>query len=145
MRRTLALLLAAAGLSGCIVAQQQKPAPRPARAPPLACAPGQEHLRTAELFLGRKTPATTSPADLQRFIDQEITPRFPEGVTVLDGGAQWQGSENALIRDAAKVVLIVLPAAGDPQAKVEAVRTAFRNRFNQDSVVVVTQPACVAF
>ena len=116
------------------------------RAPPPSCPAGQESLRTAQLFLGRKNvgPRASAP-DLQRFIDKEITPRFPDGVTVVNGGAQWQGAENMLMRDAAKVVHIVMPAKGDLNGKLEAVRKAYRARFKQESVVVITQPACVAF
>jgi hypothetical protein len=144
MKRLGAILLVLA-LGGCGTIQGMwKPKPRAAAAP--ACPAGQENLRTAQLFLGRQAPgAAIAPWDLQRFVEQEITPRFPDGVTVLDGGAQWKGSENILIRDAAKVVLIVLPARGDTQGRVEAVRAAYRQRFNQDSVVVVTPPACVEF
>jgi hypothetical protein len=46
--------------------------------------------------------------------------------------------------DAAKVVLIVLPPKGDPLPQVEAVRTAYRARFKQESLVVMPPPACVA-
>ena len=136
MTRLAALLV----LTGALVAgcqTMQPPAP--------ACPAGQENLRTAQLFLGRKNvgPRASEP-DLQQFIDQEITPRFPDGVTVVNGGAQWQGSENVLMREAAKVVHIVLPAKGDMNGKLEAVRKAYRTRFKQESVLVVTQPACVA-
>ena len=145
MRRLGAILLVLA-LTGCGTIQEMwKPKPRPAAAAP-ACPAGQENLRTAQLFLGRQAPgAAITPWELQRFVDQEITPRFPDGVTVLDGGAQWQGNENILIRDAAKVVLIVLPAKGDPQNRIEAVRAAYRQRFHQESVLVVTPPTCVEF
>jgi hypothetical protein len=110
-----------------------------------ACPTGQESLRTAQLFLGRAAsgPALTE-VELRRFVDQEVTPRFPAGVTVVDGGGQWKGDENLLIRQAAKVVLIVLPAQGDVNADVEAVRAAYRARFRQESVVVMVSPACVA-
>lgn len=115
--------------------------------PPAACPAGQESLRTAQLFLGRKAPGsqTITAAQLQAFIDQEITPRFPDGLTVLDGGGQWQGAENRLIREAAKVVLIVLPANGDAAARVEKVRAAYKANFSQDSALLITQAACVAF
>jgi hypothetical protein len=122
------LMLAAAG---CMTA------PRP------ACPAGQAQLRTAQLFLSAKPPARISDKDLRRFVDDEVTPRFPAGVTVVDGGGQWRGDENRLIREAAKVVTIVLPEAGDPVAKVEAVRAAYRHRFKQESLVVLLPPACV--
>jgi hypothetical protein len=146
MKRLGAILLVLA-LGGCGTIQGLwKPKPRAAAAAAPACPAGQEHLRTAQLFSGRQTAGMAiTPWDLQRFVDQEITPRFPDGVTVLDGGAQWQGNENILIRDAAKVVLIVLPARGDPQNRVEAVRAAYRQRFNQETVLVVTPPTCVEF
>lgn len=124
------IVVAALALAGC--------ASGPAR---LACPAGQSEVRTAQIFLG---PAKVSDADLRRFVDVEVTPRFPDGVTVVDGGGQWKGDDNRMIREASKVVLIVLPARGDPHARVEAVRSAYRTKFKQDSVVVLPAPSCVA-
>src|SRR4051794_28879363 len=108
-------LIVVLGLAGC--------AAGPAK---LACPTGQSELRTAQIFLGA---AKVSDSELRKFVDAEVTPRFPDGVTVVDGGGQWKGADNRLMREAAKVVLIVLPPRGDPQARVEAVRTAYRTRF----------------
>ena len=130
MNRRLALV-ALLGLAGC------------ASVRPQACPAGQDQVRTAQLFLGAKPPAKLSDADLRAFVDREVTPRFPEGVTVVDGGGQWQGSADQLVREAAKVVLNVLPAKGDAIARIETVRTAYRARFKQDTVIVIPQPACV--
>jgi hypothetical protein len=113
-------------------------------APKSGCPAGQAQLRTAQLFLSAKPPARISDNEFRRFVDAEVTPRFPDGVTVVDGGGQWQGDENRLIREAAKVVMIVLPETGDPAGRVEAVRAAYRTKFRQDSVVVMPPPACVA-
>lgn len=133
MRRAgIYVALAGLALAGC------------ATAPKPACPVGQAQMRTAQLFLEAKAPARLSDADLRRFVEQEVTPRFPNGVTMVAGGGRWKGAQNRMIRDAAKVVLIVLPAKGDPQASVEAVRTAYRTRFNQNAVVVMPPPACVA-
>ena len=129
------MAVAALTLSGCAVAMHRAP----------SCPAGQEQLRTAQLFLGRKAPGLAiKSADLQAFIDKEIGPRFPEGVTVLEGGSRWQGADNMLIRDAAKVVMIVLPARGDSGGRLHAVQTAYRARFSQDTMLVVTPPSCVA-
>lgn len=133
-------IAAAFGLAGCAtVVADQMPEPK--------CPPGQEHLRTAQLFFGRNvgTKPGVSEAGFQKFVDEEITPRFPDGLTVMDGGGQWRGSENQLIREASKVVLIVLPKKRDTTQRIDAVRTAYKTRFNQDSVLLVTQAACVSF
>lgn len=133
MRAGAALLLAV-GLAGC--------ATWPAST---TCPKGQQDMRSAQLFLGRKDPtAPVTEVQVRRFIDQEITPRFPDGVTVLDGGGQWRGPDDRLLRNAVKVVLFILPAKGDILTRIDAVRAAYQTQFRQESVLILTQPACVA-
>ncbi len=112
-----------------------------------SCPAGQEPMRTAQLFFGRNIGQKpgVSEADFRAFVDQELTPRFPEGMTVLDGGGQWKGDENRMIRESSKVVVLVLPMKGDSGAKLDEARKAYVRKFRQDSVMLVTQPACVAF
>jgi hypothetical protein len=128
--------LLALALAGCATA------PTPGR-----CPAGEERLRTAQLFFGRNIgdQPGVSEAAFRKFVDEELTTRFPDGLTILDGGGQWRGSENQLIREASKVVLIVLPKTADAPQRVEAVRTAYKSRFHQDSVLLVTQASCVSF
>lgn len=128
--RGLVLAAAVLGLAGCASGP-----------PPLACPTGQSEVRTAQIFLA---PAQISDADLRRFVDAQVTPRFRDGVTVVNGGGQWKGDANRMIREASKVLLIVLPNHGDPHRNVEAVRAAWRKASGQDSVVVLPPPACVA-
>jgi hypothetical protein len=126
------------GLAGCATAPQD---PLP------ACPVGQEAHRTAQLFFGRNIgdKAGVTDADFRKFMDEEVTPKFPDGLTVMDGGGQWRGDENRLIREAAKIVLIILPAKRDSQSRIDAVRNAYKARFHQESVLVITQAACVSF
>lgn len=128
--RRVAGVIAVLAVAGCATA----PAP--------ACSAGQEYLRTAQLFIGAGGPPAAE-ADIRAFVDQEVMPRFPDGVTVLDGGRQWRGAENQLIREAQKVVQIVLPGKRDEAGRLEAVRAAYKRRFRRETVVV-TQEACVA-
>jgi hypothetical protein len=112
-----------------------------------SCPDGQQRLRTAQLFFGRSVggkPGVTDAA-FTRFVDEELTPRFPDGLTILDGGGRWRGAEDRMIRESAKVVLIVLPKARDSAERIEAVRDAYKARFHQDSVLLITQAACVSF
>jgi hypothetical protein len=113
---------------------------------PRPCPTGQERLRTAQLFFAPNTDGKprVSDADFRKFADEELTPRFPDGLTILNGGGQWRGSENQLIREASKVVLIVLPTKGDAGARIEAARRAYTKRFRQESVLLVTQASCIS-
>lgn len=129
--------MAALSLAACATTKPEPP----------ACPDGQLRLRTAQLFFGRnidEKPAV-SEADFGKFVDEELTPRFPDGLTILDGGGQWRGPENKLIRESSKIVLIVLPAKGDVNKRIEAARNAYKTRFKQDTVLLITQAACVSF
>jgi hypothetical protein len=139
--RALGALVAAAGLVGLTGCVSVSSTPLP------TCPAGQEAHRTAQLFFGRNIgdKPGVSDADFRRFMDEEVTPKFPDGLTVMDGGGQWRGEENRLIREAAKVVLIVLPKGRDVSGRIDAVRTAYKTRFHQDAVLLITQTACVSF
>lgn len=113
-----------------------------------SCPVGQQPMRTAQLFFGQNVGGKpgVSDADFRKFVDEELTPRFPEGLTVLDGGGQWKGPDQKLIREASKVVVLVLPRRGLTEGlKLNAAREAYKQRFKQDSVLLVTQRACVSF
>jgi hypothetical protein len=139
--RTLSILvLAAVAQAGCASLEPAGPQPPP-------CPDGQVEMRTAQLFFGRNigNRPGVSEAAFQAFVDEEVTPRFPQGLTVLDGGGQWQGAENRLIREASKVVVLVFPKGEGRMGKVDEVRRAYKHRFHQESVLTITQDACVAF
>ena len=113
-----------------------------------ACPAGEKPMRMAQLFFGQNIGGRPgiSDAEFRKFTDEELTPRFPAGLTVLDGGGQWKGPDNKLIREASKVVVLVLPMhGGDVLRKLGEVRQAYNQRFHQDSVMLVTQTACAAF
>lgn len=115
--------------------------------PAPGCPVGQEPMRTAQLFFGQNIGGKpgVSEADFRKFVDEELTPRFPGGLTVLEGGGQWKGDENRLIREASKVVVLVLPNGPDANRKLNEARKAYKTRFRQESVLLVTQAACVDF
>lgn len=135
MRRAAGALVLALLLGGCTLLE------------PPRCPPGQERLRTAQLFFGRDVAGKpmVSEVEFRKFVDEVLTPRFPDGLTILDGGGQWKGAQNRLIRESAKVVIIVLPKGPDANERLNVVRAGYKQRFNQESVLQVTQPACVAY
>jgi len=137
MIRAGALILVGLALSGCAGVRVGRG----------SCPAGEQRLRTAQLFFGQRSAGKPWVPETQfrKFVDEELTTRFPDGLTVLEGGDRWKGDENKQIREAAKVVLIVLPKEGDAQPRLDAVREAYRVRFAQDSVLRVTEPSCIAF
>lgn len=80
------------------------------------------------------------------FLDKEVTPRFPDGLSVLDVYGQWQGKQQAVPeRLRSKQLVIDYPDTPDNRARIEAIRAAWKQRTGDQSVMRVTQPADVSF
>ena len=102
---------------------------------------------TAELLFGRKIGDRlgVSEAAFRRFIDEEVTPRFPDGLTVLNASGQYRDADSRLIREPSKLLLIALKDEPEGRARLAAVAQAYKTRFQQQSVGTILRPACVSF
>jgi hypothetical protein len=91
-------------------------------------------------------PDKSRDAEWQAFLDTEVTPRFPAGLSVLDVYGQWQRHPgSAPIRVRTKLLVIDYPETPDNEARIEAIRLAWKRRTGDQSVLKVTQPANVSF
>ena len=145
MRAAIALgALALAGLTaGCATTPA---APQAAQAV-LHCPAGQSRADTVELVFGRNQGdrLAVSEADWSRFVDEVVTPRFPDGLSVMDVQGQWRAPGGTLVREPSKIVYLVLDGGPDDPAKIANIRDTYKQRFNQKSVLLVSQKACVSF
>lgn len=95
-------------------------------------------LRT-ELYFGTDKPGggRVSDEDWDKFLETEVTPRFPDGFTVLEGYGQYKDSGGRIVREASKVLVLFYPKksrkAVDP--KIEEIRAGYKKLFNQESVL----------
>jgi hypothetical protein len=103
-------------------------------------------LRRADEAGGEEDRGAWSEARWQRFLDEEMTPEFPAGFSVVDAYGQWQSSRDGKIYGLiSKVVVILHPATPDDEARIERVRAKFKTLTDQESVLRGTQPATVTF
>jgi hypothetical protein len=110
------------------------------------CRLSQKPMVVADLLFGRNIGGRLGVTEKRwsQFLASEITPRFPDGLTVVDAAGQWRDAEkNRVVRERSKLVTIIMPA--DAQEKLDAIVDAYKRRFRQQSVGVVIRPACVSF
>jgi hypothetical protein len=112
-----------------------------------ACAPGLQAIMQAQLFFGRNVMGRGMVSDEEwtRFIDEEVTPRYPAGFSVADADGQYRKAGSGIARERSKELLIVIPGGAADETKLAAIRDAYKRRFNQESVLLVETPACAAF
>ena len=76
----------------------------------------------------------------------QVTPRFPDGLSVLDVYGQWKSARTgAIARERSKRLSIIVPDATTSAANVEAIKAAYRQRFRQESVLQSEAMVCAAF
>ena len=78
------------------------------------------------------------------FLEDTVTPRFPDGLTVLDAQGQWRGSEGVILKERSKL-LIVAPRGEDELRLTKMVSDEYKRRFDQESVLLVAEDVCVSF
>jgi hypothetical protein len=114
----------------------------------LECRGAQKPQQVVELMFGRKIGDRIAVSETQwaRFVDREITPRFPDGLTVLDARGQWRDTDrNRIVREPSKLVQIVLPGKPEDIEHLNAIAEAYKSRFRQQAVGMILRPACVSF
>ena len=79
------------------------------------------------------------------FLADTATPRFPDGLTVLDAYGQWRNPEGVVERERSKVLVVLAPPGKDPLRLIHEVSDEYKRRFDPDAVLQATSDACVAF
>jgi len=119
-----------------------------ASAQSMECRGGQKAQQVAELSFGRRIVGHIGVSETQwlQFVDNEITPRFPDGLTVFDAAGQWRDpATKKIVRESSKIVLIILPGNADDQPRLNEIIETYKRRFKQQSVGMILRPACVSF
>jgi hypothetical protein len=87
-----------------------------------------------------------SETQWRAFLDKEVTPRFPDGLTVFDAYGQWlfRGARQPN-RLGTKVLVILHEDTPQRTADIEAIRLAWKQATGHQSVLWSKQAAKVSF
>jgi Protein of unknown function (DUF3574) len=90
-----------------------------------------------DLYFGRNIAGggEVSEAEFQAFIDAEITPRFPDGLTLYDADGQFLDSNGTLIREPSQVISLIFKNTLVNQAAIDEIVIA-QPRKSRDFEVV---------
>lgn len=143
----LSALLLALALVSCHSDPATRTPETPAAAKALASdLPGKELLKT-ELYFGRGKPdgGVVSDAEWTDFLDKEVTPRFPDGLTVLDARGQWRGEKGDVVKEPSKVLVLFHEDNAEMAKRIDEVIAVYKKRFAQEAVLRVSQRVHAAF
>jgi len=129
------LLAAAAPTAYATLDTETSPAtsPVPAR--------GTPYVET-QLFFGTGRPdggPAVTDRQFMAFVDKEVTPEFPGGLTVQSGRGQWRDANGRIEKERSYELILLYPvkAAGASDRKIEEIRRAYEKAFAQEAVARV--------
>ncbi len=137
IRKALFSVVATALFAGAIFGQAgHQPSPMPSVI-------FAKYYRT-ELFMGRSKPDGTlvSEPELKTFLAETVTPRFPDGFTVINAFGQFRDRSGKMIAEPSVVLIFLYPDGSKKisRTKIEEIRAAYSIRFQQESVLRVDLP-----
>lgn len=99
---------------------------------------GDAYTETRLLFGTERPDGGPDVTDKQfmKFIDDEVTPSFPDGLTVQDGRGQWRDSNGKIERERSYELILLYPTeqARKRDAAIEEIREDYVKEYAQDSV-----------
>lgn len=102
--------------------------------------------QSSSLFFGMAIAdqGRVEAADWERFVDEVIVPRFPDGFTLLAGQGAWRSSRTgAVVREDSRILLVLHEGDGMSDQALDAIAADYKARFRQESVLRADQ--CVRY
>ncbi|MCI0707895.1 MAG: DUF3574 domain-containing protein [Ignavibacteriae bacterium] len=101
-----------------------------------------------EIIFGTDIPdgGTVSDNDWQQFLGEIVTPRFPNGFSILSAHGQYLMQDGTIVREKSWILILYLPAHGiETNKAIDEIISSYKQRFKQESVLRSTSPARVQF
>ncbi|MFB9931218.1 DUF3574 domain-containing protein [Amycolatopsis halotolerans] len=112
-----------------------------------ADSPDSSLWKRTELYFGTSKPGgEVTEKEFADFSAKDITPRFPDGFTQLEGTGQWRSGGGAVVREHSIVLVVLYPPTNQhANADLEQIRTDYKHLFDQESVLRTDSTARVSF
>jgi len=112
-------------------------------APPVCAAPLKPALEV-DLYFGRDKQGggEVNEAEWASFLIDTVTPRFPDGLSVLNVEGQTREPSGRIVRERTKLLVVVVFDAPAHRGKVREIIETYNSRFGQHGVFRSEQPVC---
>ena len=109
-----------------------------------SCAAGQSYINEM-LYFGTDTPdGDVSPEQWQTFVEDVVTPRFPQGLTTWPANGQWRMQTGEIIQEGTYVLSLIHAGEAERNAAVTEIMETYKTEFQQEAVLRVQSPVCVS-
>ena len=100
----------------------------------------ERYWRTELYFgMGKRDGSEVTEDEWQRFLTEEVTTKFPDGLTIIEARGQYRTSAGMIIRERSRVLILLYPKKQrrDADKKIDDICDAYKRMFQQESVLRV--------
>ena len=101
-------------------------------------------IRTTLYFGLARPKGAVTELEWQIFLRDEVTKRFPDGLTVWEAEGQWRTAAGTIDYEQSKVLLLVHADTTAARQSVQDLIQVYRSGFQQESVLWESARVCVA-
>jgi len=109
---------------------------------------GKAYVQTLLVFgLSKPDGGTVSEEEWITFVDTYVTPKFKEGLTILDSDGQWMMESGEVIKEDSKILILLYDneSSAEVDDAIEQIKETYKKLFNQEAVLRITSAAGVSF
>lgn len=99
-----------------------------------SCAPPDRRMARVELIFG----GGVAEGRFMSFLAKEVTPQFPDGLSLFSGYGQWRNPEGHILKQTSRLLLIWYVPDQQSSEKIEAIRNAYKKRSTSNRCCVPT-------
>src|SRR5262245_22982498 len=113
-----------------------------------ACRSGEQAMVSDQLYFGSDIPGgggRVSAEQWRAFLNEVVTPRFPEGLSVWPAAGHWRGADGVIVREDSNVLSLVHADDEAAEKSVQAIAAEYKTRFRQEAVLRVRTRSCASF
>ncbi len=112
----------------------------------LRCRPDQQSLVVTTLYFGTgRTSGVVTGEQWRAFLQDIVTPRFPQGLTVTDASGQWRSGNGGIVREATHALTLVHANDAASDRAIDEIVARYKSDFAQEAVMSTQSPTCVSF
>lgn len=133
-------------LAGCQAPSASFEQIPPNTAPVAVCGSGDIMMQTTLWFaMDKRNGGMVSSIEWQQFIDNDVTLRFKDGLSVIDVQRPRTGESGKPLQEHSKTLMLIHSPDRATSDSINELRDIFKKRFEQPSVMRVDSLVCVSF
>jgi hypothetical protein len=112
----------------------------------MTCRSGEQPAVTESLYFGTNKPGgIVTQEEWTTFVNETVTPAFPEGLTSWAASGQWRMATGAIERELSHVLQLTHDDSPKRNEAVHQIVEKYKRDFQQEAVLRVRSKTCIAF